>query len=303
MTNDRVYVALARCIWDSCGSERKLYALDFRGVDLDFPRGAVLKYNEPWLSYVALGDSYSSGEGVEPFIAPSDTNGCHRSRDAYAKLLDGSPASRLNVTSFVACSGATTQDVINGKNGEPSQLNALATNQARRVTISAGGNDIDFVGVATACVTGNCGDGESAEAIRKIREELPSKLDTLYAEIRARVTATNARILVVGYPLLIPEVVDQNLPNCFYLQDDKDAARSVILELDAAIQAAVSRAGSPFEYVDPNAPGSPFIGHELCKSGSYFHGLVWPFNQGYTFHPNAAGQQAYRQLIETRLAS
>jgi len=66
-------------------------------------------------AYVALGDSYSSGNGAGSYI--SDGTDCHRSNNAYAPLYAGqhSPSS----FTFAACSGATTTDVI------ASQLGAL----------------------------------------------------------------------------------------------------------------------------------------------------------------------------------
>jgi hypothetical protein len=48
-------------------------------------------------------------------------------------------------------------------------------------------------------------------------------------------------------------------------------------------------------YIDPLGPKSPFTGHELCTANSYFNGvdIVHP---AYSFHPNAKGAAAYKQL-------
>ena len=64
--------------------------------------------------YVALGDSFSAGEGLPNF--EPDTNGevndCHRSLASYSRLLseDRDLASRLLPSELRACSGATTFD-------------------------------------------------------------------------------------------------------------------------------------------------------------------------------------------------
>jgi hypothetical protein len=111
--------------------------------------------------YVALGDSYSSGEGLQPsattYISPSNDDGCHRSVDAYPVLV----AASLNLNldqfetygsgGFVACSGATSKDLLNGEDGEPSQLRALSP-ETQWVTITDGGDDLHFSNVLLACL-------------------------------------------------------------------------------------------------------------------------------------------------------
>jgi lysophospholipase L1-like esterase len=112
-------------------------------------------------AYVALGDSYASGEGLQSnattYISPSNNDGCHRSVTAYPVLV----AANLNVDlgqfetygsgGFVACSGATSKDLLKGENGEPAQLSALSS-ATRWVTVTAGGDDLHFSNVLLACL-------------------------------------------------------------------------------------------------------------------------------------------------------
>jgi hypothetical protein len=111
--------------------------------------------------YVALGDSYASGEGLQSdattYISPSNVDGCHRSSTAYPTLV----AADLNISpgqfetygsgGFVACSGATSKDLSNGENGEPPQLSALSP-ETHWVTITDGGDDLHFSNVLIACL-------------------------------------------------------------------------------------------------------------------------------------------------------
>ncbi|HVA52039.1 MAG TPA: SGNH/GDSL hydrolase family protein [Acidimicrobiales bacterium] len=111
--------------------------------------------------YVALGDSYASGEGLQSsaatYLSPSNNDGCHRSVTAYPVLV----ATSLNLNlgqfesygsgGFVACSGATTKDLLKGENGEPPQLRALSP-ATRWVTLTAGGDDLHFSNVLVACL-------------------------------------------------------------------------------------------------------------------------------------------------------
>ena len=80
-------------------------------------------------------------------------------------------------------------------------------------------------------------------------------------------------------------------------------ARSLVVGLNQAIKDAVQQVNQPWlVYVDPLAETSPFRGHELCTAQPYFSGLtVNPLNLAhdlpYSYHPNAKGQDAYRNLI------
>jgi hypothetical protein len=148
------------------------------------------------------------------------------------------------------------------------------------------------------------GRSSSCATVEKIQNDLPAALDALYEGIEAEV-GSSTRIIVVGYPLLIPDsAASTSWPSCFYLTaDEKTAARDVIVRLNWTIHEATVRAGSKFEFVSPNYDGSPFEGHELCNDDSFFNGATPPPNISYSFHPNAAGQDAYRQVILQHMAS
>ncbi|MCU1363965.1 MAG: lipolytic protein family [Acidimicrobiaceae bacterium] len=112
-------------------------------------------------SYVALGDSYASGEGLQAnpstYISPSNHDGCHRSARAYPVLvaanlhLDIGQFETYGSGGFAACSGATSKDLLAGENREPSQLSALSS-QTRWVTLTEGGDDLHFSSVLIACL-------------------------------------------------------------------------------------------------------------------------------------------------------
>ena len=90
-------------------------------------------------SYVALGDSYSSGTGTRSYLA--DGTSCLRSVYAYPSLIASAKGYALN---FRACSGAKIPDVSS------TQLSALTASTAY-ITISVGGNDAGFADVLTTC--------------------------------------------------------------------------------------------------------------------------------------------------------
>jgi hypothetical protein len=62
----------------------------------------------------------------------------------------------------------------------------------------------------------------------RINRILGPALDKLYAAILTKI-GPQTRVLVIGYPMLIPDPSINTLPNCWYMNhDDKVAARKVI---------------------------------------------------------------------------
>jgi hypothetical protein len=246
--------------------------------------------------YVALGDSYASGEGNSPFITPSDSDGCDRSPIAYPTLV--APAANASLRAFVACSGATSTDVSVGYKGEPSQLDSLDPG-TDMVTITVGGDDVGFSSFAAACVgaTLSCDAGSSAyqDTMYDIDNYLEGFLSTLFDSIAS--AAPNATVYVVGYPEIVPGSGGSCPPIITGIE--QSAIDTVVTSMNNKIRAATVGAGSQFEFIDATASGSPFDGHDLCSADSYFNSLSWPLQ--YSFHPNANGQAAYAELIANYL--
>ncbi len=224
-------------------------------------------------NYVALGDSYSSGDGAGNYSDGS----CLQSANAYPVLWhNGHGGSFVNAT----CAGATTSDVINNELGGLSASTSL-------VSITIGGNDVGFANVMTTCVLGS--DSACVSAIQQAEQQaqstLPGALDTTLSDIAAR--APNAKVVVMGYP----QFYDLSRSStCIGLSTTK---RTYINQgasvLDSVISAAAGRHGDP--YVDVNGY---FAGHQICDSNSYLISVDW-FNLSDSYHPNAAGQ-AYGYL-------
>lgn len=308
------YVYIATCRSSNCWSNstpEKLHRIAVGAVGDQYLRGALFGAQAAQrLTYVALGDSFSSGEGNSPFAAETDTisNRCHRSTVAYPVLLAGDPSLQLTLHSFRACSGATTQTLVDGQYDNNNQLDAI-NGETDVITLTIGGNDVGFKDFASNCVLGNCSETTSifSTTYSKITDELPGKLDVLLGKLSAKLPANStARVLVVGYPRMMP-YDDSTWPNCSYLsQEERVAIRRVTTRLNSVIAAAVYTHGYPFEFVDADmildsVRVSPFAGHELCSTEGYFNGVSLP--EIYSFHPNAQGHQAYAALIKRYLQS
>jgi lysophospholipase L1-like esterase len=229
-------------------------------------------------SYVALGDSYSSGVGTRAYI--DDGTSCQRSVYAYPSLIAAQKGYALN---FRACSGATVADVTN------TQLSALSATTSY-VTISVGGNDAGFADVLTECAypwwASDC-NGAIDGAQAYINNTLPGRLSTLYASIRTR--ATTAKVVVVGYPRLF-NGEDCNAGTWFSPAEESRLNQTADL-LNGKLSAAAAARG--FGFANPT---SRFIGHAVCDSPEWLNGLSSPVSESY--HPNRTGQSSgYTPLV------
>lgn len=310
LAHGMAYILITHCMYSTnggvpgCGGQT-LYGLNAPSMELDYPRGAILQGTPTprVLNYVAMGDSFSSGEGNPPFITGPGYNtakdGCHRSVAAYPALLGRTTTLHLKLT-FVACSGASSAKIIKGWNGEPSQINAI-TSSTDVVTLTTGGDDIGFADYAKHClfVFGGCDSGTSIyhTTLNNITNKLPTSLNTLYQAIKTRIAKVGAKVtvFVVGYPVMLSSF---SFPSdCNLLTPASvGAAEYITAKLNLAIMHAVSQAGAPFVWVSATKPSSPFYGHPLCSSDSYFNNIKYPVI--YSFHPNALGQQAYAEIVK-----
>jgi lysophospholipase L1-like esterase len=260
-------------------------------------------HRERMIRYVALGDSYSSGEGVPPYDADSDTkyDKCHRSKGAYSRLLT-LPGVRFK-RSFFACSGATTADVLHRQyENEPPQITRWQLRKAQLVTISIGGNDAAFSEVVTKCTRGYPAPCWRGRAARKIHQRIASLGPTLtatYRKIRER--APRAKLIVLGYPNLMPKA-DQTCGKLKALFSTK--ARKFMRaeggQLSQVTAAAARHAG--VRYLDVR---QEFADHEFCAPDEWVHFLVRGKGKEVvskaSFHPTADGQRAYARILQRAL--
>jgi lysophospholipase L1-like esterase len=230
-------------------------------------------------TYVALGDSYSSGVGAGSPIRESGA--CLRSRRAYPYGLG------RTVTSFRACGGARTDDVL------ASQLDPFPSD-TRLVTITIGGNDAGFADVIERCLFGSrraCSTRvERAE--RFVRGELAARLRRVYEAIRDR--APQATVVVAGYPRLFAR-----RPWCSPIGTIDSHEQRRLNEganlLARTIAAEVAR-HQGFRFVDVR---EAFNGGGVCASSPRILGVASPEYE--SFHPTARGQQTYARVIRRRL--
>jgi lysophospholipase L1-like esterase len=217
--------------------------------------------------YAALGDSYAAGLGA----GGEGSAPCYRSDNAYPALW--AAAHGVGLAGFVACSGATTADVLAG------QLGALGPG-TDLVTVTVGGNDIGFADVMRVCSLSTdqaCLD-RIAQSETVMHGALPGGLDAVYGAVHEH--APNARLVVLGYPRLF----ETGICLTSLSQRKRIALNAAADELAEVIAGRAQADGATFVDVRPE-----FAGHGVCALLPWIHSLTYPVSHSY--HPTATGQR------------
>lgn len=268
--------------------------------------------------YAALGDSYSSGQGLLPYFSDSvvGEGGCHRSWRAYP-LQVGDPNTGIPLWmrpdarfDFIACASARTSNVKRGGDplsGEPSQLDqAVVDAETDLVTLTLGGNDAGFSNVLAMCFWNACTSPTYTVDGVPFTDWLPAEIDDVYVPLsnvhqEIREAAPNALIMTLGYPFLFPDTdAEQNCLKLNPWDGEQDFLNSMGLRLNNVI--ANSAVASGHRYLDLVAT---FHNHEVCGAeGEWINGpTLEPFSlppvDDTTFHPNEFGHSAMAARINT----
>jgi lysophospholipase L1-like esterase len=249
--------------------------------------------------YVAMGESFSAGEGAKDYLPGTDQfGGCHRSRNAYPMLIARErPHFSGDNMAFVACSGAVTDNITTvGQNNEPPQINPGLGKNTELVTISIGVNDIGFAQVLANCYVSPQGcDGQKPGVADKLTA-LPEKLRKTYAAIKDK--APNARLVVLTYPqIFMAHMSGTTCVEEFRLASHLQWLRETTHKLNEIIKTAATAAGAT--YVDVE---NALQGHELCTGGDtqvvHAQDSLADFHEW--FHPTAEGHTTItKQILAT----
>ena len=246
---------------------------------------------------VALGDSFSAGEGDAPY--DPNAPGCDRGSDAWPRVL-GQRITGSTVT-LLACSGASTSAFTQSFHNQPAQLTALRSLVATGVkpsvvTITIGGNDASFGSTLLSCVVFRCfWTGDDSTLVHFVDDTLPGRLSSVYSQVKAAVPG--ARVVVVGYPDLVPTWGEKN--TCGWLNTTN---RSQLSSLNSDINRAARRAARTAD-VGFVSLDRALKGHELCTSDSWLYpvGIHLSGTDG-SAHPNAQGRQAMADTVYSYLS-
>jgi hypothetical protein len=256
------------------------------------------------IDYLAVGDSYTSGEGAFDYITGTDTpdDMCHSSIHAYPVLLTHDLFSEVGGHS-VACSGATINDVGSTGPGYRGQVkNVLSLQQLQQqqtallssvmtnylpgyvaqqrftrqyqpaiMTVSIGGDDIGFGDILQKCVLPHVSPHLSDSDCYNTYEDR-KELTQLIDRTVPRWTALYKQLASEApgsrlYAVGYPEVVADTgncALNAHLGKSELEFVEEIIDYLNGSIQQAAANAS--ITYVDISGA---LAGHRLCETASY----------------------------------
>jgi lysophospholipase L1-like esterase len=271
------------------------------------------------LDYLALGDSYTSGQGAYSYAEGTDTayNGCHQSTKAYPRIVGNRLYSSAGNRS-AACAGATTNDILpsspNDYAGQAKDGQAYKTRSSQNVeqilasflpgqlpqsqfmtryqpavtTVSIGGNDIGFGKILEACASPHVARHVNSQNIcydtYEDRLELSKTIDKQKDKLKKLVKhlqekAPASRIYVIGYPQIAVDTGSCGL-NVLLSTGELGLSIDIITHLNAVLSQAAKESG--VNYVDIS---QALKGHRLCESSSVaVNGMTYGNDAGVTIN-------------------
>ncbi|MDQ0800032.1 SGNH/GDSL hydrolase family protein [Arthrobacter sp. SLBN-112] len=243
------------------------------------------------VKYVNLGDSYSSGWGsLAPTAAVNPAFGSpaclHGGPDDVA-LFD--QLQSVALTGDYACAGATIGTTTSGiptiaQQAAKASLDGALNSTTGLVTLTAGGNDVNFGQIIGVCAADTSSQATDCQAATAHGLDLANSVDVAGTVGTIRGYAANAKIAWLGYPRLFATAGEST--TVIAGGGVMSAAAAAVFDkgtdqLNAVFASKARGAGAQFVDVAPK-----FNGHEIGSSGSWFN--LGPYTQ-FNFHPTADG--------------
>lgn len=246
------------------------------------------------LNYVAIGSSFAAGPGITPVQTSTGAAACSRSSNNYPSIVAREIGGNLT---DVSCSGATTANVLtDDQNGQPPQVDAV-TSATQMVTVTIGGNDVDYLGSLDAYT---CQDDGGSGCATVDRAAIDQTFTVLAGRIENVVNAVHtaapaAHVYLVNYFTILPDSgACAGVP---LTSDQLTYERSIASRLATATSTAASTAGATL--VDLAAASHS---HDACSATPWVE-TGHPAAGRSQYHPNEVGMRAAATLVETALTS
>jgi len=231
------------------------------------------------LDLVVLGDSFSAGIGAGELA--QSAQGCFVSGPGYAEYLDDRPGVALDGN--FACAGATAKHAMQ-QAAAAYGLGALGP-QTDLVTVTAGGNDVDFSAVIAACATQPAEVCQAAvdNGYETARSQVLPDLVELYGQLSA--AAPDATIAAVGYPHLFSPKAHSASP---LSPEAAGIFNEGVDRLNAVIETAAEQAprtvyvdvADKFDRHEIGSP-APWLNYESADPHRNFHPTAEGYKKGY----------------------
>ena len=242
---------------------------------------------------VAMGDSYTSGHNNGD--VQGKFNECFRDNVSYAyKIAD--QLDLLDSFTNVACSGATPEEIIEGRFDERPQIEAL-DDETDYVLLTTGANAANLSELLGSCLESDCSVGSHHITVLLnyvSSEAFIDRLRNTYQKIAQH--APNAAIIVTAYPTIIDTGAI-----CGELAGNgvDGSAEAAIDTLNRSIETAVQSARNEGLMVFLSPPATDI---DLCRTlgQSFFHDPENPRAMG---HPTDIGHRAIAKSVLGTMAA
>jgi lysophospholipase L1-like esterase len=267
-----------------------LLALPLLALAFAVWQGGRTPTNKP--DYVALGSSFAAGAGLGKLEKGSPLL-CARSVNGYPQQL-----ARMRGLALVdmSCGGAVSKHMLSGGQYFQGPQIRVITADTKLVTITAGGNDIGYIGDLglLAMRKAHSPMGWLARTFWKGPKPVAARdFAGVHDELLATLKAVHARapkavVVVASYPTILPS--SGTCPLLNLTADEAALMRQVGDQLAATTRAAAVDGGAIF--VDMNALGAD---HHACSPDPWTRGST---NGGVApFHPTLAGAKATAEAV------
>lgn len=236
------------------------------------PYGPILR------SYMAIGDSFSAGNGAGDLVSP-DQPKCRRTSGSYVYQLLNDPiywqfVDPGNPFEFNACSGAITSEIQNNQILNPTTQNPPYKPFIRGAdlyTMSAGGNDLNFDAIVRTCVYNLGWPGSCAKNLAAVTAALQSgsafdtSLTQLYNTLFSQ--SDGGQVIIVPYVQFYNDQGPSTyFSKCHVSQSIRQQLNQAVTAVNAFLQSRASRYGT-FSMLDDGSLQSAFDGHRFCDDG------------------------------------
>lgn len=244
--------------------------------------------------YVAMGSSFAAGAAIGPTQAGTPDR-CGRTTNNYASLL----AAKLGLTlDDESCGGAKSEHILGAWNELPAQIDAVDAS-TRLVTVTIGGNDLNYVGnlFMSSCTPGEVVTaGEyritcvaPAAPPEEDYRKLERSMTAIAREVRER--APDATLIFVQYVSLVP---------------DKPCGAAQLSAPEAEMNRTIGRRLAAITKRVAHVTGASLLesdtlsrSHTACDAVPWSNGMRIPIDlaNGAPWHPNAAGHRAIADAL------